>query len=154
MLQLMFIYFGLPLIPVVGISLDRMTAILVAFAINYAAYYAEIFRGGIISIPQGQWEAGKVLGLSKISTFTKIILPQVIRNTMPAISNEVITLIKDTALVYVLGVSDILKAAKSVSNTYVTFAPYIVVGGVYMLLIAVMTRLLGILEKKYDYQSR
>lgn len=154
MLQLMFIYFGLPLIPVIGITLDRMVAVMVAFVLNYAAYFAEIFRGGIISIPPGQWEAGKVLGLPKIFVFTKIILPQVIRNTIPSISNEIITLIKDTSLVYVLGATEILKAAKIVANTYATFTPYIVVGIVYMILTAILSKVLTVIEKKYDYRRR
>lgn len=151
MLQLMFIFFGLPLVPYLGIVLDRYTAIYIAFVLNYTAYFAEIFRAGVISIPIGQYEASKVLGFSKTHTFLKVILPQVIRNTIPAFSNEIITLVKDTSLVYVLGVTDILKVAKSVSNTYSSFTPYLLVGAIYLVFIAILTRLLSRIEKKFNY---
>lgn len=151
MLQLMFIFFGLPLVPYVGVSIERYTAIYVAFVLNYAAYFAEIFRSGIISVPVGQYEASNVLGFTKFHTFMRIILPQVIKNTMPSFSNEIITLVKDTSLVYVLGVTDILKVARSVSNTYSTFTPYVMVGGIYLIFIAVLTRILSYIEKKVSY---
>ncbi len=150
LLQLMFIFFGLPLIGS-GISLDRYTAIFVAFILNYTAYFAEIFRAGIKSIDIGQYEGAKVLGLSKFYSFRKIILPQVIRNILPALSNEVITLIKDTSLVYILGASDVLKAAKAVSNRFTTFTPYIIVGIVYLVLVAIISKLLKSYEKSFDY---
>lgn len=151
MLQLMFIFFALPLIPVVGIALERYTAIYAAFVLNYAAYYAEIIRGGVQAVPKGQWEAAKVLGLRKAYTFRKIIFPQVLKTVIPALSNEVITLVKDTSLVYVLGVTDVLKVAKSVSNTYSTFVPYILVGVIYLVIIALLTRLLSHIEKRVSY---
>ena len=102
---------------------------------SYTAYFAEIFRGGINSIDVGQHEAALVLGLSKTRTFMRIILPQVIKNVLPSIGNEVITLVKDTSLVYILGSSDILKAARSVSNVYAAFSPYIYIGMVYICLL-------------------
>lgn len=151
LLQLMFIFFGFHFVPIIGYAFSRYQAIFIAFVLNYTAYFAEIFRGGINSIDQGQVEAAQVLGLGRFYAFIKIILPQVLKNVMPSIGNEVITLIKDTSLVYILGVSDILKAARSVSNTYSTFIPYIFVGGVYLILIAVLTRVLTWVESKFDY---
>ncbi len=151
LLQLMFIFFGFFYVPYIGFAFSRNQAIFIAFILNYTAYFAEIFRGGINSIDVGQFEAADVLGLSKAHTFIKIILPQVIKNVMPSIGNEVITLVKDTSLVYILGASDILKAAKSVSNAYSSFSPYIYVGIVYLLLTAVLTKCLNKIENKFDY---
>ena len=151
LLQLMFIFFGFHYIPVIGFAFGRYQAILVAFILNYTAYFAEIFRGGINSIDIGQVEASTVLGLSKRFTFIKVILPQVLKNVMPSIGNEVITLVKDTSLVYILGVADILKAAKSVSNTYSTFIPYIFVGLIYLIITALLTRFLNNIENKFNY---
>ncbi len=151
LLQLMFIFFGFYFVPYIGFAFSRYQAIYIAFILNYTAYFAEIFRGGINSIDLGQYEASAVLGLSKAYTFVKIILPQVIKNVLPSIGNEVITLLKDTSLVYILGVSDILKAAKSVSNAYSTFIPYIVIGLIYLAITAVLTRILDGVEKKFSY---
>lgn len=151
LLQLMFIFFGLPMIPKFGIAIDRFPAIYLAFVLNYGAYFAEIFRAGIQSIPVGQEEAAEVLGLSKFYAFRKIILPQVMKNIMPAISNEVTTLVKDTSLVYILGVTDLLKAAKSASNTFSAFSPYVFVAIEYLVIIAILTKLLNKVEKKFDY---
>ena len=151
LLQLMFIFFGLPMLPVLNITIGRFAAIYIAFILNYTAYFAEIFRGGIQSVDKGQWESGKVLGLSKSYTFKKIIFPQVIPPVMPAISNEVITLVKDTSLVYILGVMDILKAAKSVSNSLSTITPYLYVGLIYLVVVAVLSKVLRRVESVFDY---
>lgn len=148
LLQLMFVFFGLPYL---GLTLGRFESILFAYILNYTAYFAEIFRGGILSIDKGQYEAGQVLGMSRSYTFLKVVLPQVVRTVMPSVGNEVITLLKDTSLVYILGVSDILKAAKSVSNTYSTFTPYVYIGLVYLAFTAVLTHVINKVEKKYDY---
>ena len=151
LLQLMFIFFGFYRVPYIGYPFSREQAIVIAFVLNYTAYFAEIFRGGINSIDVGQHEAALVLGLSKTRTFMRIILPQVIKNVLPSIGNEVITLVKDTSLVYILGSSDILKAARSVSNVYAAFSPYIYIGMVYMVIIAILTRILDKIESRYDY---
>lgn len=151
LLQLMFLFFGFPMVPLIGYAFGRYEAIAIAFVLNYAAYFAEIFRGGIQAIDDGQWEAAKVLGLTRFHTFRKIILPQVIKKVWTSVANEVITLVKDTSLVYILGVSDLMKAAKSVSNAFSSFTPYIVVGAVYLLMIAVLTGLLSRVEKKLEY---
>lgn len=153
MLQLMFVYFGLPLIPVLPLVVSREVAIVIAFSLNYAAYFAEIFRGGIQSISKGQWEAGKVLGLSKQFTFQKIIVPQVIKTTLPSLANEVITLVKDTSLVYVLGAMDVMKVAKGVSNSTASFLPFLFAGIVYLIIVFVLTQVLKALEKRYLYYN-
>lgn len=151
LLQLMFIFFGYYRVPYIGYAFSREQAIFIAFILNYTAYFAEIFRGGINSIDVGQNEAAMVLGLGKTHTFIKIILPQVIKNVMPSIGNEVITLIKDTSLIYILGASDILKAAKSVSNAYAAFSPYMYIGLLYLIITAVLTKILEKIENKYNY---
>lgn len=151
LLQLMFIFFGFYYVPCIGYAFSRTQAIFTAFILNYTAYFAEIFRGGINSIDVGQYEAAQVLGLSRTRTFMKIILPQVVKNVLPSIGNEVITLVKDTSLVYILGASDILKAAKSVSNRYSAFSPYMYVGFVYLAITAVLTKVLDKIESKYNY---
>lgn len=150
LLQLMFIFFGLPILPG-SITLDRFTAIYLAFILNYTAYFSEIFRGAIQSVERGQWEASKVLGVSKTYTFIKIILPQAFSKVVPAISNEVISLVKDTSLTYILGIMDLLKAARSVSNTLTTILPYIVVGIIYLIIVAVLTYILQKVEYKTQY---
>lgn len=148
LLQLMFIFFALPMLPGVAISLDRFPSIYPAFILNYTAYFAEIYRGGIQSIDRGQWEGAKVLGLSKTYTFTRIIFPQALYRIFPSISNEVISLVKDTSLIYILGVTDILKAAKSVSNTMASIMPYLYIGIIYLLIVAILTKILEKIEEK------
>lgn len=151
LLQTMFIFFGLPFIPVIGVTLDRFPAILLAFTLNYTAYFAEIFRGGILSVPKGQYEAASVLGLSKQHTFFKVILPQVTKIILPSFTNEVITLIKDTSLVYILGMTDVLKVAKSVSNTYSSFLPYLFAALIYLILVAMLSYLFKNFEERLNY---
>ncbi|WP_243344525.1 amino acid ABC transporter permease [Anaerococcus sp. AGMB09787] len=148
LLQLMFIFFGLPMLPGVAISLDRFPSIYLAFILNYTAYFAEIYRGGIQSIDRGQWEGAKVLGLSKTYTFARVIFPQALYRVFPSISNEVISLVKDTSLIYILGVTDILKAAKSVSNTMASILPYLYIGIIYLLIVAILTKILEKIEEK------
>ena len=102
MLQMLFIYFALPFVPVIGVRLPDFPAAVAAFALNYAAYFAEIFRAGIQSVDRGQYEAAKVLGMNYRQTMRRIVLPQMVRNILPPMSNETITLVKDTSLIYVL----------------------------------------------------
>lgn len=148
LLQLIFIFFGLPM---VGIVFSRFNSVLIAFSLNYAAYYGEIFRGGIASIDRGQYEAAEMLGMSKQQTFLRVILPQVIKQTLPAVANEVITLVKDTSLVYILGLSELLRAAKIAANRDVTLVPLVVAGAVYLILTAFFTKVLERLEDRYAY---
>ncbi|HHF7055019.1 TPA: amino acid ABC transporter permease [Streptococcus mutans] len=148
LLQLIFIYYVLPS---VGITFDRMPAAILAFTLNYAAYFAEIFRGGIEAIPKGQYEAAKVLKLSQIQTVHYIILPQVVNIVLPSVFNEIINLVKDSSLVYVLGVGDLLLASKTAANRDATLAPMFIAGGIYLILIGVVTILSKYVEKKFSY---
>lgn len=148
LLQIVFIFFGLPII---GIVFDRFPAAILAFVLNYGAYLAEIFRAGISSIDEGQYEGAKVLGLPSRHIFMKIILPQATKRILPAVANEVITLVKDTALVYVVGLDELLKIGKIASNTEASLAPLVAVGIIYLLLIAVFTQLFKLIEKRYSY---
>lgn len=148
LLQLIFIFFGLP---IVGITFDRFPAAIIAFTLNYGAYFGEIFRAGIQSIDKGQYEATEVLGLSHKQTFFRIILPQMTKRVLPPISNEVITLVKDTALVYVVGLDELLRAAKIASNRDASLAPLVAVAVFYLLLTAVLTGVFKKLEDNYGY---
>ena len=153
LLQLFFIYYGLPFIPVIGqyLTLDRFPAACVAFVLNYTAYFCEIFRGGLLSIDKGQYEAARVLGFSTWQTQIKIVIPQMLRVTLPSVSNECITLVKDTALVTAIGVTEILYYAKSAVNREVDATAYAVAAVFYLLMNTVLTRLFKWLEKKYRY---
>jgi polar amino acid transport system permease protein len=148
LLQIVFIFFGLPNI---NINFDRFPAAIIAFTLNYAAYFAEIFRAGISSIDEGQYEGAKVLGFSQKYIFFRIILPQAFKRILPAMANEVITLVKDTALVYVLGLDELLKIGKIASNTQASLIPLVVVGVVYLLLIGIFTQLFKLIENRYSY---
>lgn len=146
MLQLFFVYYGLPNF---GITLDSMTASYVAFVLNYAAYFGEIFRGGIQSIDKGQFEGAKVLGFTYWQTMRKIILPQVVKRVLAPVSNETITLVKDTALVNVIGVGELLRATKiAVSRDAVT-SPFVVAAIFYLVMTFVLTKMFQYLEKRY-----
>lgn len=148
LLQLIFFYYVLPSI---GITMDRMPAAILAFTMNYAAYFAEIFRGGIEAIPVGQYEAAKVLKLSSLQTIRHIILPQVVKLVLPSVFNEIINLVKDSSLVYVLGVSDLLLVSKTAANRDATLTPMFIAGGIYLLLIGLLTLIAGRVEKRFSY---
>lgn len=150
LLQLIFIFYGLPLI---GIVFDRFTVAMLAFSLNYSAYFAEIFRGGIQSIDKGQYEACLMLGLDKKLTFIKIILPQVFKTILSPISNEVISLIKDTSLVYILGLNDILRIAQINSNRTLSLIPLLEVGALYLILIFILSNIFKTLEQKLSYYN-
>ena len=147
LLQLIFVYYGLGMM---GISFPRFEAAIIAFIINYAAYLAEIFRGGLQSVPRGQYDAAKVLGFTKIQTFFKIVLPQVIKIVVPSFGNEVINLVKDTSLVYVIGLGDILRAGNIAASRDVTLIPYLLVGLIYLIMTAIVTVLLRRTEKRLN----
>lgn len=150
LLQIVFIYFGLPII---GVKFDRFVAIIIAFVLNYGAYFGEIFRGGISSINQGQYEGAEVLGLSKINIFFRIIFPQAIKRIIPAVSNEIITLVKDTSLVYIVGLDELLRVAKIASNREASLIPLLVAGMIYLIIIGILTKILRNVEEKYNYYS-
>jgi polar amino acid transport system substrate-binding protein len=148
LLQLMVVFFGLPYL---GIGFERFPAAIFAFIINYTAYFIEIFRGGFTSISPGQYESLKVLGIGKVRGFFRVIVPQVLNNVLPALGNEVVALVKDTSLVYVIGLGEILRVASISANTYASLTPYLIVGVIYMVVVGVVTILLRQAEKKISY---
>ena len=148
LLQIVFIFFGFP---IMGIKIARMSSVILAFTLNYGAYFAEIFRAGINAIDHGQYEGAAVLGLSKVDTFFRIILPQAFKCVLPPVTNEVINLVKDTALVYAVGLDDLLKIGKTATNRDATLLPLIIVALVYLLLILVISKLMKYFEKRFDY---
>ena len=159
MLQLLVVYFG-PGIFVrwlnnmgyeVVFAWNRFAAAIIALSINYSAYFAEIYRGGIESIPKGQYEAAKVLGFTPVQTFFKIVLPQVIKRIVPAMGNEVITLVKDTALVSVIGVAELLMVAKERQSALFSFTPLFIAGVFYFIMNWGVSVAFAKLEKKMSY---
>lgn len=152
MLQLMVVYYGPYFIFGIKISVAyQMTAVLIGFAINYAAYFAEIYRGGIESMPVGQYEAARLLGYNKVQTFTRIILPQVIKRVLPSITNEVITLVKDTSLAMVLAVSEMFSIAKQIASSQGIMLPFIIAGIFYYIFNLVVAVTMEHIEKKLNY---
>ncbi|MFV0560139.1 MAG: amino acid ABC transporter permease [Enterococcus sp.] len=148
LLQLIFVFYGLP---TVGIVFDRFDAAIFAFILNYAAYFAEIFRGGFQSIPQGQYEAAQVLQLSPFQTITKIVIPQVFKIVLPSVGNEIINLIKDSSLVYILGLGDIMRAGKIAMERDATLIPLVGVAIIYLALTGVLTLILHRVERRLNY---
>lgn len=148
MLQIIFIFFGLPLLE---ISIARLTAAILALVLNYGAYFAEIFRAGIQSIDKGQYEGAYVLGLSNKHIFFRIILPQAFKKILPPISNEIITLVKDTALIYVVGLDELLKVGTIALNRTASLFPLVMVGAIYLLFIGLLTKTLSNVEKRFSY---
>lgn len=153
LLQLLFIVFGLPLIPVIGeyMVLDRFTAACLGFIFNYAAYFAEIFRGGLLAIDKGQYEASKVLGLNKWQTTTRVVLPQMFRNALPAVANESVTLVKDTALLYAVAVPELLHFAQTAVNRDFTIFPFFLAGIIYLIITMTLTLFFKWLERRFKY---
>lgn len=148
-LQLIFFYFA-PFY-IFGASYDRFTACIVAFVVNYSAYFAEIYRSGLQSIDCGQHEAAKVLGFSKVYTFFVIILPQVIKRILPALGNEVITLVKDTALAQTIGVAELFRVAQTASSREFSTVPIFIAGVFYFVMNYIVSRLFSLGEKKLGY---
>ena len=146
MLQLLFVYFALPM---VGILLPDIAAALLAFILNYAAYFAEIFRSGIQAVPRGQFEAARALGMSAPLTMRRIVLPQVLRITLPPVSNETINLVKDTSLVYILAMNDLLRVARTIVQREFDMTPFLIAGIFYLTMTAVLTYGFKKLEAHY-----
>lgn len=147
MLQILLIYYGLPFM-IDGFELADMTAAVLSFVLNYIAYLCEIFRSGIQSIPKGQYEGAKVLGFTYVQTMYKIILPQVIKRVLPPLANETITLLKDTSLVYVLAMNDILRITRSIVQRDFDITAFIVAGVFYLAMTFVLTKLYQYLERR------
>ena len=151
-LQIMFVYFGPYYIFGIQISPTyKIYAVFISFVINYAAYFAEIYRGGIESMPVGQYEAAKVLGYTKSQTFMKIILPQVVKRILPSVTNEVITLVKDTSLAFTVGVMEMFTVAKALASAQANVVPYIVVAVFYYVFKFVVAFAMECIEKKMNY---
>ncbi len=152
MLQLMVIYFGPYYIFGLRISnAYRLWAALIGFAVNYAAYFAEIYRSGIQSMPKGQYEAAKILGYSKSQTFFVIILPQVLKRILPSVTNEVITLVKDTSLAFTISVSEMFSTAKSLASAQASMLPFAAAAIFYYIFNFIVAYLMEMLEKKMNY---
>ena len=152
MLQMFFIYFAPYYILGIPLSMEsKFSATIVAFIINYAAYFAEIYRSGIQSIPRGQYEAAEVLGYSRLQTFMKIVLPQVIKRILPAMGNEIITLVKDTSLAFAIGVAEMFSTAKALVASQVSMLPFVFAAVFYWVFNFVVEVVLGRVEKKMGY---
>ncbi|MBS0949913.1 amino acid ABC transporter permease [Weissella minor] len=149
LLQIVFVYYGLSLANIV--TLPRFEAAVVTFILNYAAYFAEIFRGGFQSISQGQYDGAKVLGFNRIQTLRYIVIPQVVKVVMPSVGNEVINLVKDSSLVYVIGLGDLMRAGNIAAARDVTLVPYLLVGLLYLILTITLTYGMRGLEKRMNY---
>lgn len=150
MLQIILVFYGPGLI-FGSKPMERMIAVIVAFVINYACYFSEIYRGGIESIPQGQYEAGQVLGMTKPQIFFRVVLFQVIKRILPPIGNEIITLVKDTSLARVIAVTELVKAAQDIVGLKSIIWPIFYVGVFYLLFCGILTLLFGWIERKLDY---
>lgn len=148
-LQIMFVYFAPYYI--VGFTLDRFWAVILAFTLNYAAYFAEIYRSGIESMSQGQYEAAGALGFTKSQTFFRIILPQVCKRIVPPMGNEFMTLVKDTALAQTVAVLELFSVAKSASSSFFSTVPLVVAGIFYLVMNAVVSKAFSMAEKHFDY---
>lgn len=152
MLQLFVIYFGPYYIFDISISSSfKLTAVFIGFVLNYAAYFAEIYRAGIESIPNGQWEAAKLLGYNRVQTFGYIIMPQVVKRIIPPVTNETITLIKDTSLAFTLAVTEMFTTAKQIAAGERSVMPYILAGIIFYIMNLVIAWAFAKLEKKLSY---
>lgn len=151
MLQLLAVTYGPYYLFGWTVSRNKLIPVVIAFAINYAAYFAEIYRGGIESIPQGQFEAAEILGYSKAQTFIRIIIPQVIKRIMPSITNEVVTLVKDTSIAFTVSYQEMFTIGKQIANSQTSFMPFLVAGVFYYLFNAVVDFVMGRVEKRLDY---
>ena len=149
MLQLLFVYFGLPFIPVIGVRLDDFPAAVLAFVLNYGAYFCEMFRAGLQAIPRGQFEAAKTLGMNYAQTMKRIILPQVFKIILPPVSNETITLVKDTSLIYVLAMNDLLRTTRNLVQRDFNIMPFVVAAVFYLVMSMVLTYGFNKLEKHF-----
>ena len=136
-----------------SVARNKLIPVVIAFAINYAAYFAEIYRGGIESISVGQYEAAEVLGYSKTQTFLHIILPQVMKRIIPSITNEVVTLVKDTAMAFTVSYQEMFTIGKQIANSQTSFMPFVVAGVFYFLFNAIVDFVMGKIEKRMAYYN-
>ena len=151
MLQLLAVTYGPYYLFGATVARNKLIPVVIAFAINYAAYFAEIYRGGIESIPVGQYEAAEVLGYSKFQTFMRIILPQVIKRILPSVTNEVVTLVKDTSMAFTVSYQEMFTIGKQIATSQTSFKPVVVAGVFYYLFNAIVDYVMGRIEKRLDY---
>ena len=151
MLQLLAVTYGPYYLFGTNVARNKLIPVVIAFSINYAAYFAEIYRGGIESIPVGQYEAAEVLGYTKVQTFMRIILPQVIKRIMPSVTNEVVTLVKDTSMAFTVSYQEMFTIGKQIANSQTSFMPFVVAGVFYYVFNAIVDYLMGRVEKRLDY---
>ena len=151
MLQLLAVTYGPYYLFNFTVSRNKLIPVVIAFSINYAAYFAEIYRGGIESMSLGQYEAAQVLGYTKFQTFIHIILPQVIKRIMPSITNEVVTLVKDTSIAFTVSYQEMFTIGKQIANSQTSFTPFLVAGVFYFIFNALVDYGMGKIEKALDY---
>ena len=153
MLQLLAVTYGPYYLFGAGVARNKLIPVVIAFSINYAAYFAEIYRGGIESIPLGQYEAANVLGYTKTQTFIRIILPQVVKRIMPSVTNEVVTLVKDTSLAFTVSYQEMFTIGKQIANSQTSFMPFVVAGVFYFVFNAIVDYGMGRIENRLDYYN-
>ena len=151
MLQLLAVTYGPYYLFGTTVARNKLIPVIIAFSINYAAYFAEIYRGGIESIPIGQYEAAEVLGYTRVQTFMRIILPQVVKRIMPSVTNEVVTLVKDTSLAFTVSYQEMFTIGKQIANSQTSFTPFLVAGVFYYVFNVIVAYLMGRIEKRLDY---
>ena len=151
MLQLLAVTYGPYYLFGFTVSRNKLIPVVIAFAINYAAYFSEIYRGGIESMSQGQYEAAAILGYSKTQTFIRIILPQVIRRILPSVTNEVVTLVKDTSIAFTVSYQEMFTIGKQIANSQTSFLPFVIAGVFYFVFNAIVDFVMSKVERKMDY---
>jgi len=151
MLQLLAVTYGPYYLFGVSVSREKLIPVVIAFSLNYAAYFAEIYRGGIESIGRGQYEAAEVLGYSRTQCFTRIILPQVIKRIIPSVTNEVVTLVKDTSMAFTVAYQEMFTIGKQIANSQTSFLPFVIAGVFYFIFNAIVGWVMGRFEKKLSY---
>ena len=151
MLQLLAVTYGPYYLFGASVSRNKLIPVVIAFAINYAAYFAEIYRGGIESISVGQYEAAAVLGYTRLQTFMRIILPQVVKRILPSVTNEVVTLVKDTSIAFTVSYQEMFTIGKQIANSQTSFTPFVVAGVFYYVFNAIVDYVMGRFEKRLDY---
>lgn len=151
MLQLLVVAYGPFYLFGAGVARNKLIPIIIAFSLNYAAYFAEIYRGGIESMPVGQYEAAAVLGYGKFQTFMRIILPQVVKRILPSVTNEVITLVKDTSMAFTLAYQEMFSIGKQIANSQTSFMPFVIAGVFYYVFNSLVAFIMSFFEKRMSY---
>ena len=151
MLQLLAVTYGPYYLFGITVAREKLIPVVIAFSLNYAAYFAEIYRGGIESISIGQYEAAEVLGYSKTQCFNRIILPQVVKRIIPAVTNEVVTLVKDTSMAFTVAYQEMFTIGKQIANSQTSFMPFVIAGVFYFVFNAIVGWVMGRIEKRLNY---